>query len=185
MKKLAFIFTLFLSGIYAQSIDKDSISVTFEGYKTADMVGVQGYFGHVKYTFSKDDGTLFGPLKGAKAVIVPSSANMGVDIITGNIVNTFFKIFSGKNNLEVTFINIVEGNDKGVITANVKIGNEQNTFPLTYTIKDNKLEAKGQLDISGFQNSKEALTELSKVAPGHGNISWPLVNITFSADITN
>lgn len=56
-------------------------------------------------------------------------------------------------------------------------------MPLTYTIKDDKFEAKGQLDLHTFKNASKALKALSDVAPGHGGISWPLVDISFNADL--
>ncbi|MBZ7964674.1 hypothetical protein [Campylobacter sp. 2457A] len=188
MKKIlisAAVSLLLASNLSAFSFKQDSLKVDFEGYKTKDMIGVSGEFKDVKYKFSKKAKDLVGYLKGAKAVIKPSSAFMGEgnDVITHNITKVFFPKFLNKSDIKVMFQDVIAGDNKGLISAKITMNKKSIIVPLSYTIDNNKFVAKGQLDLHAFKNSSEALKALSDAAPGHGGISWPLVDLTFSADI--
>lgn len=177
---------LLASALSAVSFKEDSLKVSFEGYKTTDMVGVEGEFKKVAYQFSKNTQTLQSYLKGAKATIKPSDAFMGEgnDPITDNITKVFFPALLGKSDIQVLFDDVVAGDNKGVISAKITLDKKSATVPLTYEVKDGKFKAQGQLDLHTFKNGSKALKALSDAAPGHGGISWPLVNITLSADVT-
>lgn len=180
-------FCLLTSGLNAFSFKQDSLKIAFEGFKTADMVGVSGEFKEVKYSLGKDTKDINSYLKNAKATINPKSAFMGEDAepITNNIVNVFFPSLLGQGDIKVVFQNLVEGDNKGIISAKVTLDKKSTIMPLSYTIKDGKFEAKGQLDLHNFKNGAKALKDLSDAAPGHGTISWPLVNVSFSADLAD
>lgn len=171
--------------LFAAGIDAGSAKLEFEGYKTPDMVGTKGVFTKAQYTFGKDASTISGQLKGAKAVISPNDVDMGEnnEVITNNIVETFFKVLNSKRNFTVEFKNVVEANNKGSIHAILTIGKESTALPLVYTVENGKFVAKGRLNLDSFSNAQKALKALSEVAPGHGNISWPIVDVTFSADM--
>lgn len=173
------------STLSALSFKQDSLKLEFEGFKAAQMVGVIGTFKDIKYQFSKDTKTLASYLKNAKATINPSSVFMGEgnDVATNNIAKVFFPSLLKKGDIKVTFQNIVEGENLGVITAKITLDKKSAIVPLSYTIENNKFVAKGQLDLNTYKNGAKALKDLSDAAPGHGGISWPLVNISFSADI--
>ncbi|TKX31200.1 hypothetical protein [Campylobacter aviculae] len=176
---------LLASNLSAFSFKQDSLKVGFEGYKTKDMIGVSGEFKDVKYKFSKKAKDLVVYLKGARAVIKPSSAFMGEgnDVITGNITKVFFPNLLGNSDIKVMFQDVIAGENKGLISAKITINKKSAIVPLSYTIDKDKFIAKGQLDLHTFKNSSQALKALSDAAPGHGGISWPLVDLTFSADI--
>ncbi|EAH8210921.1 hypothetical protein ETN91_00050 [Campylobacter coli] len=173
------------TSLSAVSFNQDSLKVSFEGYKTKDMIGVKGEFKNVEYKFSKNIKDLASYLKGAKAIIKPSNAFMGEgnDIITNNITKVFFPALLGDTDIKVVFQDMIAGENKGVISAKITMDKKSTIVPLTYTIKDNKFEAKGQLDLHTFKNGSKALKALSDVAAGHGGISWPLVDISFNADL--
>lgn len=188
MKKLALSLAsscLLVSALNAVSFKQDSLKISFEGYKTQEMVGVKGEFKNVEYQFSKNTKDLGSYLKGAKATIKPSEAFMGEDndAITYNITQVFFPALLGDEKIKVNFQDVVMGENKGVISAKITIAKKSTIVPLTYTIKDNKFEAKGQLDLHTFKNGSKALKALSDAAAGHGGISWPLVDISFNADL--
>ena len=175
-----------LSSINAATLKKESIRVSFEGYKTEEMVGVKGEFKNIQYKLGKDTKSIAGTLKGASAIIAPNSVDMeeGNEEITKNIINAFFATLLPKNgNVQVNFRDVVEGNNKGVISAQITIENQSTIIPLTYMVNNNKFEAHGQLDLHVFNNANKALKALSDAAPGHGGISWPLVDIVVTADI--
>ena len=162
-----------LSSINAATLKKESIRVSFEGYKTEEMVGVKGEFKNIQYKLGKDTKSIAGTLKGANAIIAPNSVDMeeGNEEITKNIINAFFATLLPKNgNVQVNFRDVVEGNNKGVISAQITIGNQSTIIH-------------GQLDLHVFNNANKALKALSDAAPGHGGISWPLVDIVVTADI--
>ncbi|XTO86565.1 hypothetical protein DSX90_000080 [Campylobacter jejuni] len=176
---------LLASALSAVSFKEDSLKVSFEGYKTKDMIGTKGEFKNVEYKFSKNTKDLASYLKGAKATIKPSNAFMGEgnDIITNNITKVFFPALLGDTDIKVVFQDVIAGENKGVISAKITMDKKSTIVPLTYTIKDNKFEAKGQRDLHTFKNGSKALKALSDVAAGHGGISWPLVDISFNADL--
>ncbi len=185
MRKILAICLFFAGTVYAASIDENSVKIEFEGYKTPDMVGTKGSFKNAKLTFGKDKSSISTQLKGARAVLSPSDIDMGDDngIITTNIVETFFKVLNSKSDIKVSFENVVDGKDKGVISAKVTIGKQSDIVPMMYEIKDGKFMANGQLDINTFSNGSKALKALSDVAAGHMGISWSIVDIMFSADL--
>lgn len=176
---------LLASALSAVSFKEDSLKISFEGYKTKDMVGVEGEFKNVEYKFSKNAKDFASYLKGAKATIKPNNAFMGEgnDVITDNITKVFFPALLGNADIKVVFQDVIVGENKGVISAKITMDKKSTIVPLTYTIKDNKFEAKGQLDLHTFKNGSKALKALSDAAPGHGGISWPLVDISFNADL--
>ncbi|TLE00032.1 hypothetical protein LS73_006210 [Helicobacter muridarum] len=170
--------------LHAATIDKSSVEVWFIGYKTPDMVDLAGTFKNIKYTFGKDAKTFMGTLQGASAVIVPTSSEIpDIEAATNNMNKVFFPTLLGKNNIQVTFVKVIEGDNRGVISARVSIGKESTIIPLEYEISDNKLTAKGRLDLHNFSNASKALKALSDAAAGHAGISWPNVDIIFKANI--
>ena len=185
MKKYVFLLSAAFSFLCANGIDTESVKVEFEGYKTSEMVGTKGVFKTGKFMFGKDNSSISSQLKNAKAVLSTKDIDMHDDngIITTNIVQTFFEVLKANSDIHVSFENVVEGKDMGVITAKVTIGKESDLVPMAYKINDGKLVAKGDLDLHAFKNSSKALKALSDVAPGHKGISWPLVEIVFSADM--
>lgn len=176
---------LLASVLSAVSFKEDSIKVSFEGYKTKDMIGTKGEFKNVQYKFSKNTKDLESYLKGARAVIKPNNAFMGEgnDVITHNVTKVFFPALLGDTDIKVLFKDVVAGDNKGVVSAKITMDKKSAIVPLTYEVKDGKFEAKGQLDLHTFKNGSKALKALSDAAPGHGGISWPLVDITLSADV--
>lgn len=112
---------LLASALSAVSFKEDSLKVSFEGYKTKDMIGTKGEFKNVEYKFSKNTKDLASYLKGAKATIKPSNAFMGEgnDIITNNITKIFFPALLGDTDIKVVFQDVIAGENKGVISAKI------------------------------------------------------------------
>ena len=185
MKKYLFLSLLVCGYLMAGGIDTNSVKVEFEGFKTPDMIGTKGTFSDVKLTFGKDDSTLSSQLKDASAVLSPKSIDMGDDNgdITKNIRDVFFKAFNSQNDIKVSFEDVIEGNNSGFISAKVTIGKKSDIVPMKHTIEEGKFVSKGQLDLSAFSNSAKALKALSDAAAGHMGVSWPIVDISLSADM--
>lgn len=177
------LFASLLSYLNAASIDKNTLAINFKGYKTTNMVATAGTVKSPNYTFGKDESSIKGLLNGATATFSPKNIDMGVELITNNIVNVFFKTLNGGKNVDVKITNVIEAENQGSLTAKVNIGGQYETVALHYTIKDGKFEAKGVLDLFAFKNSEQALKDLAKAAPGHGGLSWSIVEITLSAKV--
>lgn len=175
--------SIFAVGLNAATIDTNTLKLEFEGYKTSEMAGVTGTFKDIKYTFGKDLSNIKGVFTGAVAIIKPQNVDMGADPITNNVKNAFFGNFIPSGDIRVSIIDVVEGENVGLLSAKIKIGKESSIIPLTYTIKDGKFTASGQLNLNAFTHANKALRELSKAAAGHQNISWPVVDITLNADV--
>ena len=168
----------------AATIDTSSIKVGFTGYKTEDMVETSGMFKKIKFTFGKDKKSITGVLKGASAVIVPTSSVIPeLDDATKNMNTVFFPALAGKESINVVIQEVVEGDGKGLISAKISIGNQSTIVPLVYEIKNKKLMAQGKLDLNAFSNATQALSALSKAAPGHADFSWAVVDLTMSANV--
>lgn len=171
--------------LFAAGININTAKLEFEGYKTPDMIGTKGSFKKAQYTLGRNNNTISGQLQGAKAIISPNDIDMGEgnEVIANNVIETFFRVLNSKRNFTVHFKNVVEANNMGSINAVLTINKESVTFPLLYTIENGKFIAKGRLSLDGFSNAQKALKALSEVAPGHMDLSWPIVDVVFSADM--
>lgn len=174
--------SLMLSSVLvAESLDESSIKIGFEGYKTPAMAGTKGVFNEAKFNFKKDDSSLSNQLVGANVILSPNAIDMGGEVnqvITDNVVNVFFGALNNKNDIKVEIINVVEGKNKGTISAKVTINRQSTIVPLNYEISGNKnFRAQGRLDLFAFSNAQKALKALSDVAAGHLGISWNIVDI--------
>ena len=175
------------STLFAAGLDKGSLKIGFEGYKTPTMIGTKGVFTNAKFNFKRDDSTLTKQLTGATIMLSPKDIDMGGEInaiITTNIVETFFQTLNGKKDFKVEIINVIEGESKGTISAKVIIDRQSTIVPLTYEILgNNDFQAQGRLDLSAFSNSAKALKALSDVAPGHFGLSWNIVDLTIEGKL--
>ncbi len=170
--------------LYANTIDTKSVQVAFVGYKTSVMADIGGSFKQIQYSFGKDTKSLSGILQNAHAIIVPTSSEIPDNAeATQNMNKVFFPILTGKNNIQVTFIKVIEGEEKGLISAKITIGKESTIVPLEYTIANKQLIAKGKLDLHSFRQGTKALQALSAAAAGHGGITWANVEIIFTANV--
>ncbi len=174
------------SFMYASTIDQKSVKVEYIGYKTPYMAELAGNFKNIKYTFGRDNKTIKGVLSGASALIVPTSSIIeDNEEATNNMNKVFFPTLLGKNNIQVVFVDVVEGDNKGLISAKIIIGKQSCIIPLEYEIEKNTLIAKGRLDLNNFSNSAKALKALSDAAAGHAGITWANVDIVFTANIVD
>lgn len=179
---------LALSGtLFGAGLDKESIKIGFEGYKTPTMAGTKGVFTTAKFNFKKDDSTLSKQLVGASVILSPKNIDMGGEenqVITDNVINAFFGTLNNKNDIKVEIINVIEGEYKGTISAKVIINRQSVIVPLNYDILGNKeFQAQGRLDFLAFSNAPKALKALSDVAAGHLGVSWNIVDITINGKL--
>lgn len=177
----------FISSAFAVSLNESSIKIYFEGYKTPAMLGTKGGFAKATFKLNQNTQSLSTQLINANIILSPNDIDMGGadnQAITDNVVNTFFKTLNNKNDIKVTVINVLEGENKGVINAKVTINKQNALLPLVYEIGgNNDFEATGRLDLSAFSNATKALKALSEVANGHLGISWNIVDIKIEAKL--
>lgn len=174
---------LLAAGLSATTIDTSTLNLGFEGYKTKDRIGVEGTFKDIQYKFGKDKNSIKGIFTGANAIISTKNVDMGLDLATKNMRDTFFATFIPDHTIKVEVLRVVEGENTGLITAKVTLNKESRIVPLIYKIDGNKFEATGQLELASLKNGDKALQELSKVVPGHQGLSWPLATITLRANV--
>ena len=175
----------FVSSAFAVSLNENSIKIYFEGFKTPAMLGTKGGFTKATFKLNKNTQSLSTQLINANIILSPNDIDMGDNqVITDNVVNTFFKTLNNKNDIKVTIINVLEGENRGVITAKITINKQNALLPLVYEIgRNNDFEATGRLDLLAFSNATKALTALSEVASGHLGISWNIVDIKIEAKL--
>ncbi|WDL69596.1 hypothetical protein IP364_06830 [Helicobacter winghamensis] len=175
------------STLFGAGLNKESIKIGFEGYKTPTMAGTKGVFTTAKFNFKKDDSTLSKQLVGASVILSPKNIDMGGEenqVITDNVINAFFGTLNNKNDIKVEIINVIEGEYKGTISAKVIINRQSVIVPLNYEILGNKeFQAQGRLDLLAFSNAPKALKALSDVAAGHLGVSWNIVDITINGKL--
>ncbi|MCI5969429.1 hypothetical protein [Helicobacter sp.] len=172
---------LLSSALFANTLDKDSIKISFEGYKAPQMVGVKGKFTTSKVEF-KDNSSFAKQIVGASITLSPNDIDMSNPVITNNIINAFFNTLNNKGDVKVELVSLIEGKDVGTITAKVTINNQSTTMPLVYKIQNGDMgkkefTAEGRIDLAPFSNTTKALKALSDAAPGHLKISWNVVDI--------
>lgn len=101
-------------------------------------------------------------------------------IRNSNIVNGLFKRFEDAGHIKAR----ITGINKTAIELNVEMNGVTHTIPMTYTIKDGVLHAKGVLDILDF-NGKTAFEAFAAICADawHKGKSWSDVAIEFSVQV--
>ncbi len=165
------------------------VSVGWKAYKTPAKIGVGGVFNSVAYTPIAPKGKNFKEiLIGSSVVIDTNSVNSKNEARDLKLVNSFFKMMSGKK-ITAKIIDIKADKrekDKprtGVITTEITMNAITKKVPMKYSYQDGKLKAEGFIDIFDFQASK-ALNAINKACFDlHKGKTWNDVLISFEMNI--
>lgn len=181
---LAFLgLSIAISSLQAASLDLQNATTTWTAYKTEDKTPVSGSFEKIEYKFGKNINDIAKTLEGATAVIDPMSADLQDEVKNANVRGYFFAHFAKKDSIKVKFSNVFLAKDKGSLLASVNMNGKTIKVPMQIEISNGKLVAKGVIDILAF-GAKDALKALAtQCFDLHSGITWPQVEISFSAPV--
>lgn len=156
-----------------------NFDVTWTSYKTLAKVGVGGNFSDKKLNISNKNA------QDVKTLLQDAHVSLTLDKLDAHMklkndnIATFFTANLAKTEVLATITSVFDKRLELKLTLN----GTSKILPMNYTVKDNKIEAKGVIDALDF-NMTEALNELNTKVAGHLNKGWNDINIGFTMDIS-
>ncbi len=185
MKKIVVILlATFTIANAACSIEKKSpIDVAWTGYKTPKKIGVNGGFLAIVYKGKEKAASVPSLLLKSQVMIESNNVDSKNSFRDAKLVQFFFNMMPGA--VITADIVSIKGDDKsGTLVVNVGMNNKAIDVPMTYTVQDGTLQAKGKLDLLDF-NAQEPLKMLTLNCYAlHEGKTWSDVDVRFSFDIT-
>ncbi len=185
MKNL--ILSLFLfsfSSIAADCMLEGKPEVSWVAFKTMKKVGVGGKFDTLETKGPNKGKSLFSLLKDQRITIDAYSVNTNNPGRDMKIEKFFFGVLpevSGKREITGQITKV----DKKIITIDLFMNGKKQTVPMTYTLKNNVLEAKGHIDVLDFALGK-GLAGINKACYAlHEGKTWSHVEIAFKQNVKN
>ena len=158
------------------------IDVAWTGYKTPKKVGVEGGFLAIVYKGKEEAVTVPALLLKSQVMIEVNNVDSKNSFRDAKLVQFFFNMMQGA--VIVADVVSIKGDDKsGTLVVNVGMNNKAIDVPMTYTVNNGKLQAKGKLDLLDF-NAQEPLKMLTLNCYAlHEGKTWSDVAVRFSFDI--
>jgi len=151
------------------------LAVKWTGFKTEKKAPVSGTFKDIKLDISKsDDLTMF--LKSAKVQITSESFDSKNPFRDKNITSTLFSLATSKyikgsiSSVDTT---------KNELVLDVTMNEVTNKVPMKYEVSNEKIIAKGTIDILNYDMKTPFMAFAQKCAAFHQNKSFSDVNIEF------
>ena len=158
--------------------DKDKIKLTWTAYKTEKKVAVNGSFNNIEVNLPKKEKTIDQLIYHTTFNIDLSSVKSGDSLRDKKISQFFF----GKFTKGVVASGYFKKPKKGQVGLVLQMNGVKKTIPLDFTFSENKLVAKGGLNVLDFSAS-EALKQLAEAcAVKHEGKTWPEVDVQFEAE---
>ena len=164
-------------------------SVSFQAYKTAAKVGVNGSFDRVNFKAIRPTGKNFREIfVGSTVNIETASVNSKHKERDMKIATFFFNKMSSQNiAAEIIAISSdkrIKGKPRtGTLLVNVTMNGKTKKVPMTYSYMDGLFDATGVIDILDFSGSN-ALSSMNKACYDlHKGKTWSDVTIGFSTKI--
>lgn len=164
-----------LTSVSAYEIN-GNLGVKWTGYKTAKKVAVSGTFKDVDVSVDKnEDFVKF--LKSAKATIKSASFDSKNPMRDKSITSSLFALATSEN-ITGTIASVDEKAKTLVLDFTM---NEVTTqVPMTYTITENKVVAKGKIDILDYDMSAPFKAFAKVCEKLHNGVSYSEVGIEFT-----
>ncbi len=158
------------------------IDVAWTGYKTPKKIGVEGGFLAVVYKGKEKAVNVPSLLLKSQVMIEANNVDSKNSFRDAKLVQFFFNMMQGA--VIVADVMSITGDDEsGTLVVNIGMNNKAIDVPMTYTVKDGKLQAKGKLDLLDF-NAQEPLKMLTLNCYAlHEGKTWSDVDVRFSFDI--
>ncbi len=161
------------------SIESQTITVNWTGYKTTDKVAVKGVFQEIVINNVKNDTTAVGALNGTNFDI-PVSSLFSKDATRDSKLKEFF---FGVMDATVSLTGTLNINADGTGNVDLKMNGVQHKIPITYTSSGQLIELEGTLNLEDFKaesalaSINEACFDLHKGADGVSK-TWSDVGIS-------
>lgn len=171
MKTLLLSSALLAASLSAYTIT--NLNVNFKAFKTYEKIGVGGKFDQLIYT-QEDKKTIKEMLLNSKVKIITSNVNSANADRDKKLVAAFFNVQSVKQ-IDAKIISVTDNNMVAQITMNKKTLD----IPMNYTTQENKITAKGTIDLADF-TMLPSLESINKACYElHKGKTWQDVDITF------
>lgn len=186
MKLIIFSLLLLSQQVYAAKKKKcyytttgSDITVKFTAFKTFMKLGVGGSFKKITLENKVKGKTIIKAATGIEAKIDTNSLDTGDEGRDVKIKKFFFSTMEDGPEIEAEIKKFDTNND--LLMLEIEINDEEMTIPLNYTIKNNKLVAKGIIDIFDWDLG-DNLKSLNKAcSEKHEKKTWNDVEIELTA----
>ena len=184
MKKiLVILFTTVAIANAACIVEKSSpINITWTGYKTPKKVGVDGGFLAIVYKGKEKAESVPAMLLKSQVMIESNNVDSNNKFRDAKLVQFFFNMMQGAV-LMADVVSIKGDDNSGTLVVNIGMNNKAIDVPMSYTVTNGKLQARGKLDLLDF-NAQEPLKMLTLNCYAlHEGKTWSEVDVRFSFDI--
>ncbi|MDU7693601.1 MAG: YceI family protein [Helicobacter sp.] len=176
-----------LGSVFALSINPDGAKIDVVAFKTNAKTPVKVTFKKATFHFNKTDGSAADILKGTHVIIDLQTIDASKNPVRDkNIKTRFFAHLANSNSAEAT-VTDVKGDDKsGSITADVTFNDKKEKVTFKYEVKDGKLVATGETDLTKNFGAKDAFETFrnDKVILGlHSKKTFSEINIGFEVPV--
>ena len=170
------------STLFATCKTTDNLQVNWTAFKTPLKKGVSGTFSKV-ITNKFATGSINDILIGSKASIFTTSINSNNAPRDKKLWENFFALMSGEH-IDSKVISLTGDNKKGLVTVNITMNKISKNIPMMYTVVDNKIVAKGVIDLFDFTMQKSLTAINTACFDLHQGKTWSDVNIAFTLPIS-
>ena len=139
------------------SVEPQTITVNWTGYKTTDKIAVTGKFEEVKVTNTKEGETALEALNGIEFDIPVISLASGDNERDGKLKELFFAVMEATSSLTGT-LNL---NDNGTGAIKLTMNGVTKDIPVTYVISSQLVEIEDSMILDDW-NAQSALESLAK-----------------------
>lgn len=159
------------------------IDVTWTGYKTPKKNGVNGGFLAIVYKGKEKAESVPALLLKSQVMIEANNVDSKNSFRDAKLVQFFFNMMQGA--VLMADVVSIKGDDKsGTLVVNIGMNNKAIDVPMSYTVNNGRLQAKGKLDLLDF-NAQEPLKMLTLNCYAlHEGKTWSDVDVRFSFDVT-
>lgn len=165
----------FLSNLNAYELN-GNLDVKWTGFKTEKKVAVSGTFNEINLDIKSSE-NLSEFLTSAKVRINALSLESKNEGRNHSMVSTLFSLASAKN-IKGTITKVKE--DEKTLLLDITMNEVTKTIPMTYSIAEGKIVAKGSLEILDFNMESSFLAFAKECAALHENKSFSDVDIEFT-----
>ena len=177
---LACAIALTITGQAKECYNGSGLNVKWVSYKTLAKIGVGGNFSKVHLSIANKDAIdLKTMLNGASVNMVLDSLDAHMALKNSNIT----KFFTANLDAIDVSAKIVSTSEKGLF-IDVTLNKTTKTIPMTYSVENHMVKAKGVIDAQDFGLTK-ALHELNMNVGGHKKIGWNDIDIAFTMSVSN
>lgn len=139
------------------SVEPETITVNWTGYKTTEKVAVKGVFQEIAINNIKNDTSAVGALNGT-SFDIPVSSLFSKDPTRDSKLK---ELFFGVMDATVSLTGTLNLNSDGTGNIDLKMNGVQHKIPVTFIVSGQLVELEGTMNIGDF-NAQPALKSLSE-----------------------